>query len=71
MEVRRLLANEAALRELAKSWHQSATWELVESNKPLLDDVIRVVMHELGEDEFETRVGVTEEIALAFLSKVH
>jgi hypothetical protein len=53
-----LLAQEGAIMALLHQWDEGPTNDLVHQEKGLLERVVRCVMGELDDDEFETRVLV-------------
>lgn len=56
--VLRILERKAEIEELFEEWQASPRPELLSLHLSLIADVIEVVCSELGEDEFQTRVGV-------------
>jgi hypothetical protein len=63
-----VLYREGAIMELLHQWDQGPTGDLVHKRKDLLERVIRCVMDELDDDEFETRVGMPKGAAFKFVA---
>lgn len=69
-EVSRLMEKQVDLAKLYKDWDDHPSIHLAMEHRELLEDVIRVVIQELGIEEFYTRTGVEIKEATNFIERL-
>ena len=68
--VQKLLLQKKKLEQIADEWARKPCQDLIAAHRETIIECVRTVLGELGEAEFETRIGVDVRIAQVFLKRI-